>query len=95
MAAAPAPALSACKTSSSARRRLAIRATLWTAGAHADWFPVKQLRFGLEAEWTGVQTAMNNQVVTLTKAVGARPTGAYTVKNLGVLTAFFRAQRNF
>ena len=68
---------------------------LWTAGAHADWYPVKQLRFLLESEWTGVQTAMNGQVVTLTKAVGARPTGAYSVKNQGVLSAFFRAQKDF
>ena len=37
-----------------------------------------------------MQTAFNNQVVTLTKAVGARPTGAYTVAGV---PAFFRAQR--
>jgi hypothetical protein len=68
---------------------------VWQVGAHADWFPVKNLRFGLEAVWTGVDTAMGGQVVTLAKGIGARPTGVYTAKDLGVLTTAFRAQRNF
>jgi len=69
--------------------------SVWQVGAHADWYPVKNLRFGLEAVWTGVDTAMGGQVVTLAKSIGARPTGVYTAKDLGVLTTAFRAQRNF
>jgi hypothetical protein len=38
---------------------------------------------------------MNGAVVTLTKSIGARPTGVYTMKDLGVLSAVFRARRDF
>jgi hypothetical protein len=34
-------------------------------------------------------------VVTLAKAQGARPTGSYTAKDLGILSVYFRAQRAF
>jgi hypothetical protein len=64
-------------------------------GARADWYPVKQLRFGLEGSWLGVGTAFNNQLVTLTKAIGNRPTGVYVAKNEGVATFVFRARKDF
>jgi hypothetical protein len=38
---------------------------------------------------------MNGAVVTLTKSIGARPTGVYTLKDLGTLTAAMRVRRDF
>ena len=69
--------------------------TLWQAGAQARWYPVKNLYLAVEAEWTDVHSNMNGAVVTLTKSIGARPTGVYTLKDLGTLTAALRARRDF
>ena len=38
---------------------------------------------------------MSGQTVTLGTKVGARPTGVYTVKDLGITSAIFRAQRTW
>ena len=69
--------------------------TLWQVGAHVRWYPVKNLYLGAEAVWSDVHSNMNGAVVTLTKSIGARPTGVYTLKDLGVLSAVFRARRDF
>jgi hypothetical protein len=45
--------------------------------------------------YSNIDTALNGQVVTLGKAQGARPTGVYTVKDLGILSVGFRAQRSW
>src|SRR3954470_4130421 len=60
--------------------------TLWQAGAQVRWYPVKNLYLGAEAIWSDVHSNMNGAVVTLTKSIGARPTGLYTIKDLGVLS---------
>ena len=49
-------------------------------GIHADWYPVRQLRLAIEGQWVGVQTAFNDQLVTINK-VGSRPAGVYTAKD--------------
>jgi len=67
----------------------------WTLGTHTDWYPVAGLRLGVEVLWSQVQTAFNGQTVTLSKAQGARPTGLYTAKDLGILSVAFRIQRAF
>jgi hypothetical protein len=69
--------------------------TLWQVGAQVRWYAVKNFYLGAEAVWSDVHSNMNGSVVTLTKSIGARPTGVYTIKDLGVLTAVFRARRDF
>jgi Porin subfamily len=67
----------------------------WQVGTHHDWFPVPGLRFAVDVIYTAVDTAFDGQVVTLGKALGARPTGVYTVKDLGILAVAVRAQRSW
>jgi Porin subfamily len=67
----------------------------WALGAVTNWYPVAGFRLAVDVLWTQVQTAFDGQVITLAKAQGARPTGAYTAKDLGILSVTFRAQRSF
>jgi hypothetical protein len=67
----------------------------WTIGTHTDWFPVAGFRLAVDVLYARVETADSGQVVTLSKAQGARPTGNYTAKDLGILSVVFRAQRSF
>jgi hypothetical protein len=62
-------------------------------GTHHDWFPVPGLRFAVDVLYTNIDTAFDGQVVTLGKTQGARPTGVYTVKDIGILSIAVRAQR--
>ena len=68
---------------------------VWQLGTHHDWFPVPGLRFAVDVLYSGVESAFAGQNVTLTKTAGARPTGVYAVKNLGILSVAFRAQRSW
>src|SRR4030095_5876230 len=68
----------------------------WTAGTHTDWYPVPGFRLAVDVLYTGIESpAFDGTVITLSKAIGARPTGAYTVRNNGILSAVFRARRDF
>jgi hypothetical protein len=67
----------------------------WTVGTHHDWFPLPGLRFAVDVLYTAVDSEISGAVVTLAKAQGARPTGAYTVKDLGIVSTAFRAQRTW
>jgi hypothetical protein len=69
--------------------------SLWQLGTHHDWFPVAGLRFSVDVLYTGIESAFAGQTVTLGKAQGARPTGAYAVKDLGLWAVAFRAQRTW
>jgi hypothetical protein len=69
--------------------------SLFQVGTHHDWFPVPGLRLAVDVLYTGVQTAYAGQTITLGKAVGARPTGAYGVRNLGITSVMFRAERSW
>ena len=69
--------------------------TYWTVGTHHDWFPLPGLRLAVDVMYTGIETAMDGSTVTLSKAQGARPTGVYTAKNLGITSVIFRAQRTW
>jgi hypothetical protein len=68
---------------------------LWQVGTHHDWFPVPGLRFAVDVLYTGVESAFAGQTITLGKAQGARPTGVYQAKDLGILSIAFRAQRSW
>jgi hypothetical protein len=67
----------------------------WTVGAVTNWYPVAGFRLAVDVLWTQVQTAFDGQTISLAKAQGARPTGSYTAKDLGILSVTFRAQRSF
>ena len=69
--------------------------SLWQVGTHHDWWPVPGLRFAVDVIYTGIESAFAGQVVTLGKAQGNRPTGAYTAKDLGIFSVAFRAQRSW
>ena len=69
--------------------------SVWQVGTHHDWFPVPGLRFAVDVMYTGVQTAFAGQTITIGKAQGARPTGAYLAKDLGIFSVGFRAQRSW
>jgi len=67
----------------------------WSIGTHHDWFPLPGLRFAVDLLYTGIDSAMDGSTITLSKAQGARPTGVYTAKNLGITSVIFRAQRSW
>ena len=67
----------------------------FSVGTHHDWFPLPGLRFAVDVMYTNIQSELSGQTVTLGTRVGARPTGVYTVKDLGILAAIFRAQRTW
>jgi hypothetical protein len=69
--------------------------SLWQVGTHHDWWPVAGLRFAVDVLYTGVETAFEGQTITVGKAQGARPTGAYLAKDQGILSVMVRAQRNW
>jgi hypothetical protein len=67
----------------------------WTVGGIANWYPVKGLRFAVDVLYTFIESAYAGSVVTLNKTTGARPSGAYTAKDQGILAVTFRAQRGW
>jgi hypothetical protein len=69
--------------------------SLWQVGTHHDWFPVPGLRFAVDVLYTGIESAFAGQTITLGRAQGNRPTGAYVAKDLGIVSVAFRAQRSW
>src|SRR5215510_8457828 len=67
----------------------------WTIGTHTDWYPVAGFRLAVDVMYSRIETMFDGQAITLAKAQGARPTGAYTAKDDGILSVMFRAQRAF
>ncbi len=67
----------------------------WTVGSHTDWYPVPGFRLAVDVLYTHIDTAFDGATVTLSKAQGLRPTGAYTAKDQGIVSVVFRAQRSF
>ena len=67
----------------------------WVVGTHHDWFPLPGLRFAVDVLYTNVDSEMSGQTVTLGTKVGARPSGVYTLKDLGIVSTIFRAQRTW
>jgi hypothetical protein len=60
-----------------------------------NWYPVAGFRLAVDVLYTRIETAFDGQQISLAKTVGARPTGAYTAKDQGILSVVFRAQRAF
>ena len=74
--------------------------SLWQIGTHHDWFPLPGLRFAVDVLYTRVESDMAGQTVqlnraTFTQVLGARPTGVYTIKDLGLVSVMVRAQRSW
>jgi hypothetical protein len=69
--------------------------SLWQLGTHHDWFPAAGFRLAVDVLYTGINTAFSGQTVTLGAKQGARPTGAYTAKDLGITSVMFRAERSW
>ena len=70
--------------------------TYFTIGTHTDWYPVAGMRLGVEVMYTGVDmNEFDNTTITLSSKLGARPTGAYSAKNDGIVSGVFRARRDF
>jgi hypothetical protein len=68
---------------------------MWSVGTHHDWFPLPGLRLAVDVLYTAIESAMEGQTVAMGTKVGARPTGVYTVKDLGITSVVFRAQRSW
>jgi hypothetical protein len=71
--------------------------SLYQVGTHHDWWPLGGTSFRLSVDvlYTGVNTAFAGETFTLSKAQGARPSGVYTARNLGITSVMFRAQRDW
>jgi len=67
----------------------------WTIGTHHDWFPLPGLRFAVDLLYTGIDSAVDGNSITLTTKQGNRPSGVYSAKNLGITSVIFRAQRSW
>src|SRR5262249_43102954 len=67
----------------------------WTVGSHTDWYPVPGFRLAVDVQYNRIGTAFSGAQITLAKGIGARPTGAYTAKDQGIIGVVFRAQRSF
>jgi hypothetical protein len=67
----------------------------WSIGTHHDWFPLPGLRFAVDVLYTNIDSNISGAVVNLDPTQGARPVGTYTVKDLGIVSTIFRAQRTW
>ncbi len=67
----------------------------WSVGSHTDWYPVPGFRLAVDVLYTQIDTAFDGTTITLSKAQGLRPTGAYSPKDQGMVSVVFRAQRSF
>jgi len=66
----------------------------WYVGARTLWSPAKDFILGVDVSFTEVETAFAG-TASLAGAIGARPTGLYTIKDQGIVSVIFRAQRTF
>jgi hypothetical protein len=67
----------------------------WTVGTHTDWFPVSGMRMAVDVLYTFIDSAYDGQLVTLSKATGARPSGAYAAKSQGIVSVVGRVQKTW
>jgi hypothetical protein len=67
----------------------------WTVGTHHDWFPLPGLRFAVDVMYTGIDSNMSGETISIVRTQGARVPGVYTIKDLGIVSTIFRAQRTW
>jgi hypothetical protein len=68
---------------------------LYQIGTHHDWWPVAGLRFAVDVLYTHVNTSFEGQTITFATNQGARPPGAYLIKDQGIVSVMVRGQRNW
>jgi hypothetical protein len=69
--------------------------TYWSIGTHHDWWPLPGLRFAVDLLYTQIESNISGSTINLTTAQGARPTGVYSVNDIGIFSTIFRAQRTW
>jgi hypothetical protein len=66
----------------------------WYVGARTQWNPIKDFALGVDVNYTKIETAFAG-TANLGSGIGARPTGSYSIKDQGIVSVLFRAQRNY
>lgn len=66
----------------------------WYVGARTQWSPAKDFALGVDVNYTKIETAFAG-TANLGGGIGARPTGSYSIKDQGIVSVLFRAQRNY
>jgi Porin subfamily len=66
----------------------------WYVGSRTQWSPVKDFSLGVDVTYTNIDTAFAG-TANLGGGIGARPTGSYLIKDQGIVSVLFRAQRNY
>ncbi len=66
----------------------------WYVGARTQWSPIKDFALGVDVNYTKIETAFAG-TANLGGGIGARPTGSYSIKDQGIVSVLFRAQRNY
>jgi hypothetical protein len=67
---------------------------LWYVGSRTMWSPISNFFIGVEVQYLRVETAFAG-TANLASGIGTRPTGSYTVKDVGITSATVRAQRTW
>jgi hypothetical protein len=66
-----------------------------TIGGNTVWTPVKNLAFTVDVNYTFIDQKYSGTINSPGNPVFAKPALPYELKNEGIVTALFRAQRNF
>jgi hypothetical protein len=69
--------------------------SLAVLGGNVVWTPVKNLAFTVDVNWTHLDQKFSGTINSPGAAAFAKPAGVYELKNQDVVSALFRAQRNF
>jgi hypothetical protein len=68
---------------------------LATIGGTTVWTPVKNLAFTVDVNYTRIDQGYSGTITSPGAATFAKPAAVYELKDNGIVTALFRAQRNF
>jgi hypothetical protein len=67
--------------------------SVWYVGTRTQWKPVKNLSLGVDVMYTQVESGFAGSGTIA--AAGARPAGAYSIRDQGIVSAVFRVQKDF
>ena len=69
----------------------------WTVGTHHDWFPLPGLRFAVDVMYTAIEFehVRRDDHPGQPNVRRSRPTASTPIKDLGIVSAIFRAQRTW
>jgi hypothetical protein len=66
-----------------------------TIGGTTVWTPVKNLAFTVDVNYTFLDQQFSGTINSPGQALFAKPATVYELKDQGIVSALFRAQRNF